>query len=93
MQLPLYDSLSNIECVLNPHSSCSLYPEENTELTNCHSALSLYIAATKSVVTLYSLTEKTIKIGQNNYTWQFYTARTDFILLGSDFLQQYNIHS
>lgn len=76
------DSYTNLLCIIDTGSPFSLFPQFN--INGEYTSVSFYNGT--RILPLYELIEKTIGIGQNNYTWQFHTANIDHIILGADFI-------
>lgn len=74
------DEISKLPCLIDTGSSVSIFPDFN----NHFYPISWYNSTTSTI-------NKTIKIGSNYYSWTFRVANINQIILGSDFLQHYNI--
>lgn len=82
------DHISNIPYTLDPASSVSLFP--NTfGINNNSSRVQLYNSVSNSIIPLRGTIERTIQLGSNYYTWTFFIADINNIVLGADFIHHF----
>lgn len=78
------DSLTNLPCTLDTSTSISIFPNIHNVPSNLPVPW-LHTTDNESMRILGTI-YRTIKIGSNTYSWTFFTANIDHIILGTDFI-------
>lgn len=84
------DEITNIPCIYDIGSSISIFPNIY-ETGNKNSPVSWYNTTTNTSIKLLGTIYRDIKIGSKYYSWNFYIADIDQILLGSDFIAKHRL--
>lgn len=79
-----FDKNSELQCSLATGSSISIFP--NILGNNDTLPISWYNSETNSIVNLTGIVTRTLHIGSTYYTWTFFTADINYIILGADFI-------
>lgn len=78
------EQISQFPCSLDIGCSISIFPDilGNGNIL----PITWYNPTTNSPIRLTGNIPRVIRIGQNYYTWTFFTADIDYIILGADFI-------
>lgn len=79
-----FDKNSELQCSLDTNCSISIFP--NIHGNSSTLPISCYNSNTNSTIKLTGRITKVLHIGSKYYTWTFFTADINYIILGRDFI-------
>lgn len=84
------DAISNIPYTFDTGSSVSVFPSSISYSNNNNTPVTLYNPTHNSFIPILGHIETAIQIGTNCYTWTFFTADINKIILGRDFIEYFS---